>query len=76
MSLLEEFALNWGLKVDRDRIPGLYGFIIEHQEQLWVWTHSYSPNGHEFFPIINWATELNAVVRIKSGLLIDIENKD
>jgi hypothetical protein len=68
MNLLEEFAVNWGLSVDGERILGFYGFIMEHQGQLWVWTHTYSQNGHEFFPITDLTAELKAVVLIKIGI--------
>jgi hypothetical protein len=64
MTLLEEFAVHWGLKVEGDRIPGNHGFITEHNGKLWVWTHSHSPNGHEFFPIAaNW-DEVEAMIRM------------
>jgi hypothetical protein len=36
------------LKVEDKRIPGVYGFIMEHNGELWVWTHTYSPDGHAF----------------------------
>lgn len=53
MALLQEFAVQWGLKIEDERIPGVYGFITEHNGELWVWTHNYSQGGHEFFPIKN-----------------------
>jgi len=54
MTLLEQFAADWavmGFKVEYGRIRGVYGFIEEYNGKLWVWTHSHSPNGHEFFPM-------------------------
>jgi hypothetical protein len=51
MTLLKEFAVAWGLKMEGERIPGLYGYICEYNGELWVWTHSHAPNGHELFPI-------------------------
>jgi hypothetical protein len=68
MSLLEDFAIEWGLKVDGERISSPHGFIMEHQGLLWIRTHSYSPNGHVFFPITDWAAELKALAIIKLGL--------
>jgi hypothetical protein len=54
MSLLSEFAEKWNaamLKVEGERIPGCYGFIMECNSELWFWTHSHSPDGHRFFAI-------------------------
>jgi len=68
MSLLEDFARNWGLRVDGERISGAYGFIEEGEGLLWVWTHSHSPNGHEFFPITDFMAEMKALAIIKLGL--------
>ncbi len=48
MTLLQEFALRFGLEIQTDRIYGSYGFISEHDGKLWIWTHSHSPNGHSF----------------------------
>jgi hypothetical protein len=71
MTLLEQFAALWGLKVEGARIPGVYGFICEHDEELWVWTHSHAPNGHEFFPIENWGDEIKGVYQILGPLKSD-----
>jgi hypothetical protein len=51
MTLLQEFALRFGLKVQGERIYGFHGFISEHDGRLWIWTHSHSPNGHRFAPL-------------------------
>ena len=48
MTLLQEFALRFGLEIQGQRIYGFYGFISEHDGKLWMWTHSHSPNGHQF----------------------------
>lgn len=64
MTLLREFAVQWGLKIEGDRILGAHGFITEHNGELWVWTHSYSPNGHEFFPIAADWDEVEAMIRM------------
>lgn len=61
MILLEQFASDWQLKIVGDRIPGCYGYIEEHNGELWVWTHSYSPGGHKFFRIEGWVDEFKAV---------------
>ncbi len=64
MALLEQFAADWavwGFKVEGERIYGVYGFIMEYNGELWVWTHSHAPNGHEFFPIRGCFDELKAV---------------
>jgi hypothetical protein len=61
-------AVDWGLKVDGERILGFYGFIMEYQGLLWVWTHTYSPNGHEFFPILDLTTEVKSLALIKIGI--------
>lgn len=56
MVLLQEFEAKWadlGLKIEGDRIPGFYGFVTQCNGQLWAWTHSYSPSGHKFFPVLN-----------------------
>lgn len=70
MNLLEEFAANWsnpGLKVEGDRVSGCYGFVIEYNGQLWLWTHSYSPSGHEFFPLTSCYFETKALQLITAG---------
>ena len=59
MTLLREFAVQWG-----DRILGAHGFITEHNGELWVWTHSYSPSGREFFPIAADWDEVEAMIRM------------
>lgn len=64
MKLLERFAADWNLKIEGERIPGIYGFIMEREGQIWVWSHSYSPNGHEFFPIATGYDEIKAVLRL------------
>jgi hypothetical protein len=52
MRLLSEFAEKWKLKIEGERIPGYYGFIMECNGQLWCWTHSHTPDyGHRFFAI-------------------------
>jgi hypothetical protein len=61
MTMLEQFAALWGLKVVGERIIGVYGFICECDGKLWVWTNSHAPNGHEFFPIENWGDEAQGV---------------
>lgn len=48
MTLLQEFALRYGLEIQGERVYGFYGFIAEHGGKLWMWTHSHSPNGHRF----------------------------
>jgi hypothetical protein len=64
MTLLQEFGVQWGLKTEGERIPGVYGFIMEHEGELWVWTHTYSPNGHELFPIATGYDEVKAMIRM------------
>ena len=60
-SLLSEFAEMWKLKIDGERIPGYYGFIMECNGQLWCWTHSHTPDcGHRFFPILEGWDEVKA----------------
>jgi hypothetical protein len=62
-SVLRDFAACWRfLRIEGDRIPGCYGFLTEHDGELWMWTHSHSPNGHEFFPVIEPHDFLKAVV--------------
>ena len=64
MTLLEQFAARWvacGFKVERERLRGLYGYIEEYDGKLWVWTQSYAPGGHQFFPIKDGDDELKAV---------------
>ena len=62
MSLLREFAKTWNLQIEGERIPGCYGFIVEHSGQLWCWTHSHTPVcGHTFFAIQNGYDEVKAV---------------
>jgi len=64
LTLLEEFAVQWGLKVEGLYIVGLYGYIMESNGQLWVWTHSHAPGEHEFLPIKNGLEEAKAVLRM------------
>ena len=48
MKLLELFAVCRGFKMVGERIPGKHGFICEFDLQLYVWTNTYSPSGHQF----------------------------
>jgi hypothetical protein len=41
-----------------------YGFIEEHNGELWVWTHSYSPGGHRFVPVGTGYDEIKAMIVI------------
>src|ERR1700756_2237515 len=51
---LREFAKAWNLKIEGVRIPGCYGFIVEHDGRLWCWTHYRTPDcGHTFLRIQN-----------------------
>ena len=62
LSLLNQFAEKWKLKIEGERIPGCYGFIMECNGELWCWTHSHTPDcGHSFFPIQNVYDEAAAV---------------
>ena len=62
VSVLVQFARQWCLKIEGDRIPGAYGFITEHDGELWVWTHTYSPGGHQFFPVVTGFDEIKAMI--------------
>jgi hypothetical protein len=64
VSVLEQFARQWGLKIEGERIPGAYGFITEHNGELRVWTHTYSPGGHQFFPTVTGFDEIKAMIQM------------
>ena len=69
MTLLEQFASDWAFcrfKIENERINGLYGFIMECDNELWVWTHSHGPNGHEFLPIRDGYDELKAIYLMRA----------
>jgi hypothetical protein len=74
MTLLEQFAATYAavceFKVERERIHGVYGHIVEYNGKLWVWTHSHAPNGHEFFPINDHHDEFKAINLMKGLELI------
>ena len=65
LSLLNEFAEKWKLKIEGKewkRISGSYGYIAEYDSRLWCWTHSHTPDyGHKFFPIGDGWDEVKAV---------------
>jgi len=71
VTLIEQFAALWGLKLEGERIHGLYGFIFEHDGELWIWTHSHSLSGHVFFPIKNWGDEIQAVFQMLGPIKSD-----
>jgi hypothetical protein len=64
MTLLQEFALRFGLTIREECIYGFYGFISEHDGRLWIWTHSHSPNGHRFVPLKTYADEEAALAEL------------
>lgn len=65
MSALEQFASEYHLKQVGDRIPGCYGYIEEHNGELWAWTHSHSLTGHQFFRIEDFLDECRAIYLVE-----------
>ena len=52
MTLLEKFVQDFPeFKITGDRINGVHGYLSEINGELWMWTHSYSPVGHQFYPL-------------------------
>jgi hypothetical protein len=64
MNLLKLFAVSRDFNMEGERVPGEFRFICKYDIQLYVWTHTYSPSGHQFFKMGSEDEEIEAAIKM------------